>query len=611
MAAHFGEKFNTVIEIQGVDIAFFNKVILEGLYIEDLHRDTLLYISKLAVGIRSIDRDIHKMVLDEIVLNHGVLNIRKYKGETVLNYKFLMAGQQGPGTPKPTWEFDVRTMDLRDLNFSYVDENRGATKSLMDLKNLHVSSFNAYLNESKWINNTLITQIEKLSLKEKSGFVIDNLSGKIKSSPVGLTATKLMIVTPMSSLGGELSLKYTGYEDYKHFIDSVRIQADLSDTKVNLRDLSFFAPALIGLDETVQLSGSIQGTISKLKGKNIDLSYGEDTRFRGNLSLTGLPNFQETFIRFNVKKFSTSQKDLARLPAPPFDSGRIWKVPRYIRNLGRFNFVGDFTGFYNDFVAYGICESGLGVLVSDVSLTYNPITDQLHYEGQVSSSSFDVGRLLDAEKNVGVADFDINITGDGLNKNTAKAELDGLIKGITLKDYYYQNVELKGELQDKRFSGYLMAKDENLDFVFNGEIDYSASPPKFVFVADVLGANLDKLNLTTTLENPVFSVKVESNFFGKGIDDIQGEILLRDLKYRDANLQSKKGFYPIGDISLMASEDNGKRKLQLHSEFVDADLEGAFNLQGLAGALFHSLHDMLPNSEHLSNLVASTKNHEH
>jgi len=611
IASNFAERLNTVITIQGVDIAFFNSLILEGLYVEDMHGDTLLYIPKLAIGLDKYDLDAQNLSLDEIVLNDGVLCIRKYAGEEHLNFQFIIDAFDNSDTAKANWEINIGTTDIRDMRFVYVDENKERSESLIDFQNLRLESFSTYIVDTRIAGDSIIGEIQSMMLREQSGFIVSNLSGKIKTSTSKLDAANLMVQTPMSRINGNVKFSYSGYSDYKYFIDSIRIQAQFEETTVNLKDLSYFVSDFKGLNDPVTFNGGIRGSVSKLKGKNIDITYGEDTRFQGNLSMNGLPNFEETFIRFRVKEFSTSQRDLARLPVPPFGSGKTWEVPPYVKNLGNFSFIGDFTGFYNDFVAYGNFKSGLGRLRSDLSLSYNQSIKMVHYEGQVSSSAFDIGQMFDVQDDIGVAAFDINITGDGLNKNTAKAELDGIVKGVTLKDYYYQNVELKGELENRRFSGYMAARDENLNFVFNGEIDYSSSPPKFIFTADIAGANLDKLNLTTTLESPVFSVRVESNFSGRSIDDIQGEIHLKDLKYRDAKLQSDEDFYPIGDISLIASENMGKRNMQLNSEFAEVEVQGIFNMRGLEGALIHSLQDLLPNSEHLAKLVHDTRTHKH
>ena len=257
---------------------------------------------------------------DLLVLSGTVLNIRKYEGESHLNLQFIIDEFSSGDTTKAGWLVDIETADLQDFRFSYVDENRDSTNRLMDFKNLKISSFTAMLHDVKLLNDTIWAQIQSLSLKEQSGFVIESLCGSIKSSPLALEAKDLMLATPLSTVNGQLNFDYTGYGDFQDFIDSIQIRAEFKDTKVNLKDLAYFVPAFVGLEDSVTFNGAISGTLSKLKGKNIDLTYGTDTRFRGNLSLTGLPYFEETFIRFRVKEFSTSQRDIAKLPVPPFRS---------------------------------------------------------------------------------------------------------------------------------------------------------------------------------------------------------------------------------------------------------------------------------------------------
>jgi hypothetical protein len=46
LADYLSKELNTVVTVGGVDIEFISKIVLEDLYIEDLHHDTLLSASK-------------------------------------------------------------------------------------------------------------------------------------------------------------------------------------------------------------------------------------------------------------------------------------------------------------------------------------------------------------------------------------------------------------------------------------------------------------------------------------------------------------------------------------------------------------------------------------
>ena len=48
---YLSKLLHTRVEVKGVDIEFFKKIVLEDVFIEDLHHDTLMYAKKLKLNI--------------------------------------------------------------------------------------------------------------------------------------------------------------------------------------------------------------------------------------------------------------------------------------------------------------------------------------------------------------------------------------------------------------------------------------------------------------------------------------------------------------------------------------------------------------------------------
>jgi len=48
------------------------------------------------------------------------------------------------------------------------------------------------------------------------------------------------------------------------------------------------------VDESVYVSGTYKGTVSKFKTKNLVLKFTDDLYFRGNVAMTGLPDMEST-----------------------------------------------------------------------------------------------------------------------------------------------------------------------------------------------------------------------------------------------------------------------------------------------------------------------------
>lgn len=73
------EKGGTAISIDRVDIGFFNRAVLEGIYVQDpsVPQDTLLYARRLSVGIDGINFFNGNIALGAVSLSDGVLHIAK------------------------------------------------------------------------------------------------------------------------------------------------------------------------------------------------------------------------------------------------------------------------------------------------------------------------------------------------------------------------------------------------------------------------------------------------------------------------------------------------------------------------------------------------------
>src|SRR5690554_215589 len=69
LAAHFAEKLNTKITIGRVDVAFFKRIILEDVLIEDQQADTLLYVQSASAKIDTLNLRKRKLSFHNIALD--------------------------------------------------------------------------------------------------------------------------------------------------------------------------------------------------------------------------------------------------------------------------------------------------------------------------------------------------------------------------------------------------------------------------------------------------------------------------------------------------------------------------------------------------------------
>lgn len=591
IAEKLSEELQTTVSVQGVDVAFFNRVILEGLYVEDERTDTLAYLGRLHLGLKYLSLENRRLLLDKVRLDDVKFYLRKYEDEDKLNLQFLIDYFSVPKdsiAEDAAWDIRSGAVELRNAAFQLSDYHAELTPLGIDYKHLDIKNINLLVNEIRIDHDTIFGNVKKLNCFETRGFFLKQFQGKAKVSPSELKVDGLRIETRSSHLDLDLHYTYSGWADYRTFVDSVRMDYDFRNSTVNLADVAFFAPALNGLKEQLKLSGKVFGPVSSMNARDLVLEYGNATRLEGNIDLDGLPNIKETFLYLRLRNFSTNYADLKRIPHPPFESGKSLSIPKNIANLGRMDFSGSFTGFLNDFVAYGQLRTAIGSLKTDISLKQTP-SGKLAYKGSLSSSKFNVGRFLDEER-LGAVTLSATVDGSGLAKDDINAFLEGEVKSAQINGYDYKNVLVNGSFARSMFSGELMVNDTNLNLVFRGGFDLSQELPQFNFLADVRHANLYRLHLLKNRDEATVSGVVEVDFLGNDIDNLVGLIEVTNGTYQQAGDEE----YSIDRFRLKVDELSDSKSLELRSGILDADFNGNFSFKNIGKAVNNLLQKHLP-----------------
>jgi len=275
---------------------------------------------------------------------------------------------------------------------------------------------------------------------------------------------------------------------------------------------------------------------------------------------------------------------------PPFTSKEHIELPPNFVKLGLIKFKGDFTGFQNDFTAYGDLETDLGSVSLDMDLKQNK--DELpKYKGNLKSNNFDIGKFYGIENVLTKVTLDVDINGKGLENETVNASVKGKVNNLICFDYNYNNMSIEGNFAKNIFSGKLEVNDENLALKYDGDIDFTNKLPMFYFHTDIGYANLSKLNVIKSSDDRWISTNADFNFEGDDIDNIKGSIVLNNIIYKDSAtiIKYKK-------IELNALNNGGIKDLILKSDAADGRISGNFKLQELGDDFTNLILQYLPSS---------------
>lgn len=589
------EAIGAKVEIKKLKIGFFDYVELEGFYVEDLHKDTLLYVEQLQANFDDVYLNATHFDFDRVLLKNGQFNVRQFWNEDDLNIQFLLDILDPPRQPGDTshsvppelffWRTDVENVDF---TYEYRDTIPD-TGFGMNYDHIRIRDIHARIDRFLIINDSLSGEIRNFRCYEPAGIAIQQLNADFIVSYTTIELANMKLKTPKSSLEGKVRFDYSSYDDLAEFIDSVQIRGKIKKSKVNLDEIAVFAEELRGLNLDVQLSGNVVGTIDNLRGRGISLEMGQHTRLNGNFQFQGLPDIDSTFFNFQLKELRTSAEDLRSIPAYPFHLGDSLDIPNEIDKLGLITYRGKLTGTLDNVSAEGHWFTDPGELVADVNLRFDPDIADYRYEGFLSTPGFNVNALIPTKPAVGVVVGDAVIQGEHFDPNLLIASLDGSIQSINLAGYGYRNLKFVGEVAKNVYNGNLQVNDPNLILSFQGLADFSRLNSRFDFSASLDKMNLTALKLIDRDSAFVVSTEVVSNFTGNSIDNIFGQIELSNTLFRYGTQR-----YRMEDLLLEASGNPYDRLISLTSDMADVQVEGAFRLASMPGAISDVLNSFLP-----------------
>ena len=592
-AAYLSRQLETNVYIEKLTVVFPLDIDMQNFGIDDRTGQPILRSRAFQFSLGRLSLKERKIRIGRIALENTEINLITYAGDTVANFGFILdyfAGEESePGESDP-WSFRLLNASISNASFAMRDYNYDPEPVGMDFNHLLISELNLILSDLRFANDTLTTKIHYLSGVEQSGLALERLRTDFMLTPGGIFTKDMILRTPGSDLLLDLAFLFESFSDFNEFTEKIYIQADILPSELNINDIAFFAPDLLGMDNQIRIEGKVRGEVASLRLRDMAILYSDYTVFKGNISLDGLPDFAETFMHINVQEFKTHYRDLSAFKIPSENGPQVLELPDEVRKLGHLGIKGRFTGFYNDFVSDGTFFTEIGSITTDILLKYNFDTRDIVYSGTLNTRKFNLGHLLDENELLGFISMKASVKGTGQLPNTFDARFSAEIDSVDFMGNNLNKLIANGELSDKRFNGSLLLDDELISLDFRGLFDLNEDPPVFNFSAILEDAFLARLNLLERDQTSRLSTSMEFNFSGSSLDNLQGQIVLMDTWYYESGQD-----ITMDNFELLAHPmDNGNRMLTLRSDYLDADFKGDFNYSQIYPAFQSILRYYLP-----------------
>lgn len=541
--------------------------------------------SKLDSGIKlgSLNLAVNEIDLNKQLLDFDTFELKNLKGNLRLGAKdkqIKTPNLDSTAIKQSGWKAKLNKVNIQDVAFKFDDMQSKPTQKGIDYSHLDLQKFNLKAEKLHYGNDTISGNIKSLAANEKRGLQIQSLTTDFFYGPKNASLDNLYVRTPQTLLRNKIKVVYPSLAALKKELGSLTIDADLIDSKVGFKDILLFAPDLQKTNPFKSNPKAVLAINARVRGKvrDLDISQFEmsgigSTKVSLSGKIKGLPDAQKAYYDLNIKKVSSTSKDIyAFVPAGT--------IPNNIQIPSQLNLQGKFKGSVENFKTNLALNSSFGNAKVD-ALFDQRIKKREKYDATVYLLDFDLGRLIKNDS-IGKITLKAKVKGNGLDPKTANAAIDGLVQKAVFNRYTYKDLALKGNIENGFFAVKSGMKDPNLNFDLTASGDTKDKYPSIKLKLNLDIADLEKLNLHA---GPMkLRGNVDADIANSNPDFLNGKVFLSNIQI----LQDKEPIV-LDSVRVMAFSDNSRNNIKISSQFLKAEVDGKYKLTTLTAAVKKSL----------------------
>lgn len=557
------------IELERLRLDFPAAVDIRNFVCYDQNEDTLIYAGHVTSSLSFLRRGGMYLGLGFTTLEDGYFQLI---GDSTGQNVTVVAQRFKKDPNKPPRSGRGFEMDIEQVVFSHSRYRmrragpRCEYADQMDYRDMDVYDARGVVHNFYLLRDTVAMRVEGLSCREKSGFSAERLDVKFRLCSTEMVFEDISLRTKEDEVHVPLfRMDYDGWHSMSDFYSNVRMQGELERSRVRCRTLGYFfrSPYMPAL--SVWASGRFEGTVDAFRVRDLSVDLGESTHLQIEGKMEGLPNVHESLVSAEITELSTTPNDIG-LVASAW-RGQAFTVSPILQGIRQISYRGEVVGFLDDFVAYGKIRSNMGVVGTDLGISYSDRGTFFH--GGISTQRLQLQRVL-RDTLLGRVTLSAQVDGQALRGGAWHTQLDGTIDSVEVHGRTYTGITAQGLLTPERYAGALNVQNELLDLHFDGLVDLAEGAPHFRFRAASSHADLYGMGIIERDSIADLALSVEAELRGSGLDSYEGAVHVTDIRYRNG-----RGDLALDRLAFEARNVLGGKVLSVDSKPLHATLWGA------------------------------------
>ena len=598
--SYFSKELKTKVNIERVSIVFFNRLVLDGVDIEDRKGDKIAYMKSLFVTLNGINQIKREIRLRQLKIERGVFHFNQNNKDGKFNFDFIIDYfSSGSKTNASPYTIKLDQISLKGVDLKYDDYRVAQKTDEIDYDHIHLKKLYLFADDFSLHRGTIKATINHLSLQEKCGLEINRFAGYVKVNDTGIRVKELRTkINRSDAYLPKFQMLFSSWDDFLEFDDKVRFDAIVENSSVNMKDICFFASELKGMDQVCKVSAVVTEPLKKMNIDDLHLEFGKNSLIEGKVILPDFRNLKKLDYNEYLTYAKISTDDIENFKFPEISGIDPIQLNEFIDKFSFFeckNLKVSGTNQNSNLYAKKI-KTGIGEfdLLGGLNIKHNNTRDYYRFKSidsnfqQIKIDSLNLGKMFDFNlvgKLAGKVDVDGTFDFKG---NFAFKNIKGNISQITVNKYKYKSIKLeKFSFNEDEIKSKFSSLDPNAELNFDGNIslkdDYN-----FDFITSVKKIDLYQTNFSH-VPNSILSGDFNIDLSGITMNSLRGDIKAQDIlvtqSYKSFNI---KQF--VGELDRYKSKD----ELKIKSSIFDLSVEGDFDLNSMINQVNNGVNSVFP-----------------
>jgi len=478
-------------------------------------------------------------------------------------------------TKESSFSLYLNKIVLSNNNIRYDNLSAPREKGVMDFNHLNVKGLGLSGQDIAIDSAGIKTTVNGGKLADTSGFVLNELRGKVIYDDKQISVDDLLVKTPHTYIDNNSLITYTSQDDLSKHPERVDMNIQFRKSVLGLADAAYFVSSVPATyrNQQLNLAALIKGRLNDMDIDQLQLSGLRNTNVDIKGTIKGLPKIDNTLFNIHIARFTTSRSDLnALLPKGTLPTSI--ELPNQIAAKGRF------AGSISRFATNLDVRTDMGA--AKVNAAMGGSSKNPSYKAKVDLKQFNVGRLL-KRTDVGTVSLFLDVAGTGTSAKTANAAVKGTIYSAYYNKYNYRNIKLDGKYAKQALQLAASSPDSNAHFDIAAHVNIAGKYPSLKGTVDLKNIDLQKLNFAS------------SEFKVAGLATLDFPTVDPDYLNGTANISSLQlamdgRIINLDTIYLNALSTATGNNLALRSDIINADLKGKYQLTQIGQAFTNEIN---------------------